>query len=395
MRRERQREIVRTILDLAAVDGTQLADAPLVNPVSDYVSPEVFAAERQRLFRERPVLACLSADLREPGDCYATESGGVPFVVLRHPDGSARAYVNICRHRGSPLVDPGPGHLARSLRCGFHGWTYDLDGAVIARPHSTGGFDGLDDAGSALIPCPSAEAHGLVLVRPVGDAPVDLDEVLVGMGDELDEFGFGAYHHFDEWVSEWAGNWKLLVDTFLETYHVPALHPDTVARHFIVRPSVCAAFGPNIRFHSLMKTVLGLRERPEPEWELLPHGTVEYLVSPAAVLNYSVDHLALYRFLPLAVDRTRVVLTLYTPTPVHQAGDGSGGRAVDHAADPAAAEHYRRTLALHQRVSGGQDFTKQEQIQRALSSGALPHVVYGRNEPAVIHFHRSLSALLA
>jgi hypothetical protein len=76
-----------------------------------------------------------------------------------------------------------------------------------------------------------------------------------------------------------------------------------------------------------------------------------------------------------------VSLTLYTPEPV--------------AADGPAAEHYRRTLALHQRVSGGQDFTKQEQIHRALASGALEHVVHGANEPAVIHFHASRRALLA
>jgi phenylpropionate dioxygenase-like ring-hydroxylating dioxygenase large terminal subunit len=384
MRPERQRAIVRTILELAARESTQLAPAPVVNPVAEYLAPEVFAAERERLFRRRPVVACLTADLREPGDCYAWESGGVPLVVLRHPDGSVRAYVNICRHRGSPLVAPGPGHVSRSVRCGFHGWTYDLDGIVIARPHSYGGFDDLADRSSALFARPVAEAHGLVFVRPEGRAAIDVDEVLGGMGEELAEFAFGRYHRFADWRSEWTANWKLLVDTFLETYHVPALHPDTVARHFVVAPSTSEAFGPNLRFHSLMRTILTLGDRPEDEWDLLAHGTVEYLVAPATVLNFSVDHLALYQFRPLAVDRTEVVLTLYTPEAVDNERD-----------DGPDAEHYRRTLALHQRVSGGQDFTKQEEIHRALASGTVPDVVYGRNEPAVIHFHASLRALLA
>ncbi len=379
MRPERQRTIVRTILDLAEREATQMASAPVVNPVADYLSPEVFAAERDRWFRRRPVVACLGADVREPGDCFGFESGGVPLVVLRHGDGGLRAFVNICRHRGSPLVAPGPGNVSRSLRCGFHGWTYDLDGVVIARPHSLGGFDALADGSSALFARPVAEAHGLVLVRPEGREPIDVDTTLAGMGEELSEFAFGRYHRFDEWRSEWTANWKLLVDTFLETYHVPALHPDTVARHFVVAPSLSQAFGPNQRFHSLMRSVLSLRERPEDEWDLLAHGTVEYLVAPATVLNFSVDHLALYQFRPTAPDRTEVSLTLYTP------------EALDPASpDDPQAEHYRRTLALHQRVSGGQDFTKQEQIQRGLASGALPDVVYGRNEPAVIHFHESL-----
>ena len=109
------------------------------------------------------------------------------------------------------------------------------------------------------------------------------------------------------------------------------------------------------------------------------HGTVEYFIAPNVVLNYSVDHVAVYRFVPLAVDRTRATLTMYTPREI---------------TTEAEATHYRRTLALHQRVSGGQDFTTQEQIQRALGSGALDHVVFGRNEPAAIHFHRTTRALL-
>jgi phenylpropionate dioxygenase-like ring-hydroxylating dioxygenase large terminal subunit len=379
MRLEKQREIVRALFDLADRDTTQLADATLTVPVSDYLSSEVYDAERERLFRTRPVVACLSCDLREPGDYYATESGGVPFVVVRHPDHSLRAYVNICRHRGSPLVPQGPGHIARTLRCGFHGWVYDVDGTVISRPHATGGFDSLDDRCYALIPVPVAEAHGIVFVRPVGADAIDLDDLLCGMGEELEEFGFAGYHRFEHWESEWSGNWKLLADTFLETYHVPTLHPDTVARNFIVRPSACAAFGPNIRFHSLMKSLLSLRGRPETEWELLRHGTVEYFLLPNTVMNYSVDHLAVYRFLPLAPDHTRVLLTLYTPHEVSEESEST---------------HYRRTLDLHQRVSGGQDFTKQEEIQRAISSGALPHVVFGRNEPAAIHFHQALRTLL-
>jgi phenylpropionate dioxygenase-like ring-hydroxylating dioxygenase large terminal subunit len=198
------------------------------------------------------------------------------------------------------------------------------------------------------------------------------------MGEELDEFGFGGYHRFAAWNSEWSANWKLLVDTFLETYHVPALHADTVARQFLAQPSMFAPFGPNLRFHSLMKSFLTLRDQPESEWTLLPHGTVEYLVAPNAILSFSVDHLALYRFLPRAVDRTRVECTVYTPQPPDD--DDT---------------HYRRTLELHQRVSGDQDFTQQEAIQVGLESGAVDRVVLGRNEPAVIHFHRTLRDLVA
>jgi phenylpropionate dioxygenase-like ring-hydroxylating dioxygenase large terminal subunit len=378
MRIDRQREIVRTLLELAAAGTTQLADAPLMVEVGDYTSPETVATEIDGLFRRRPVLVCLAGDVAEVGDYCATDSGGIPLLVVRGADGSAHGFVNICRHRGSPLVPRGRGHVTRTFHCGFHGWVYDLDGTVVGRPHSNGGFDTLDATESALVRVPTREAHGLVFVRPRGGDDVDVDALLCGMGEELDDFGFGAYHYFAAWDSEWAANWKLLADTFLETYHVPALHADTVARHFLAEPSAFAPFGPNLRFHSLQKSLLTLRDRPEREWTLLPHGTVEYLVAPNAILSFSVDHLAVYRFLPLAADRTRVECVVYTPS----------------APDEADALHFERTLALHQRVSGEQDFTQQEAIHAGLASGAVSEVVFGRNEPAAIHFHRALHELL-
>lgn len=373
-----QRTIVREILDHAGAGTTQMADAPLVVDASEYTSVEHHEREQRLLFRERPVVACLAGDLRAPGDLVAGESGGVPFVVLRHHDGSVRAYANICRHRGAPLVDDGAGHVDRSLRCRFHGWTYDLGGVVTARPNAGDAFDGATGC-DTLVPLAACEHAGMVLVRPSGDAPIDVAAQFAGMSDELASFDFGSYHRVDQWVAEWSANWKLLLDTFLETYHVPTLHPTTVARHFLARPSVMQAFGPNVRFHSLMRSILELGDRPEAEWSLLPHGTVEYVLAPNTVCNYSVDHLALYQFQPLAVDRTRSVLTLYTAQPVH---------------DDATAAHFRRTLALHERVSGGEDFVLQEQIHRALASGFQPQVTFGRNEPAAIAFHDGLRSLL-
>ena len=89
--------------------------------------------------------------------------------------------------------------------------------------------------------------------------------------------------------------------------------------------------------------------------------------------------MAVYRFLPRSVDETVAELTIYTPKPVESEADQA---------------HYRRTLELHQRVSGGEDFIQQEAIQRSLSSGLVKETIFGRNEPAAIHFHNSLRELL-
>jgi phenylpropionate dioxygenase-like ring-hydroxylating dioxygenase large terminal subunit len=381
VRIDRQRDIIRSILADHARGATQLAGKPVVLSVGDYCDPDRFTRER-RLIRRRPALACFSGQLREPGDYVTVVIGGVPLVVVRGGDGRAHALVNVCRHRGSPVVVPvdgATGRASRSLRCRFHGWTYGLDGALLATPYGDDGFEGLDPACLALAAVPVAEACGLVLVRAEGDEPIDAVEALAGVDVELDEWGFGSYHRYGSWVSEWACNWKLLLDTFLETYHVFALHAETVGRYFLVRPSAFAPFGPHLRFHSLQKSFLTLADRPEEDWELLSHGTVEYLLAPASVLSHSVDHLGWYRFEPLDVDRTRVELTVFTPEPVETAE----GKA-----------HFDRTIELHRRVSGGEDFTQMVQVHASLASGAANEVIFGRNEPAAIHFHHALEQWL-
>jgi phenylpropionate dioxygenase-like ring-hydroxylating dioxygenase large terminal subunit len=374
MRIERQREIVGRLLALHEAGETQLADEPLAVPASDFYDPERFVREWHLVFRRQPNAVCVSSDVGRPGDHLAVDVGGVPVLVLRGQDGALRAFLNICRHRGSPLVES-PGRQARSFRCRFHGWTYDLEGKLIATPYGDDGFTGLDRDCLGLVPVPVEEAFGLVFVRAEGEEDVNAARWLCGVGEEVGDFRFGQYHAFDVWNSEWPCNWKLLLDTFLESYHVFALHADTVAKYFLVRPSAFEPFGPHLRFHSLQKSLLDLKGTDRASWELLPHGTVEYLITPATVLSHSVDHLALYRFLPLAADRTAVEATIYTPAPVET---------------DRQATHYRRTLELHQRVSGDQDFTQCVKIQRSLETGRIDRVLFGRNEPAAIHFHRCL-----
>jgi phenylpropionate dioxygenase-like ring-hydroxylating dioxygenase large terminal subunit len=377
MRLERQREIVGRLLADHDAGKTQLADEPLAVPAADFHDAVRFSREQQLVFRRQPNAVCVSSDLAGPGDHVAVDVGGVPILVVRGADGALRAFVNICRHRGSPLVESGG--RARRFHCGFHGWTYDLEGRLVATPYGNDGFAGLDRSALALTPVPVEEAFGLVFVRAEGDEAIRAERWLCGVGEEVGDFQFGRYHTFDVWNSQWPCNWKLLVDTFLESYHVFALHADTVAKYFLARPSAFEPFGPHLRFHSLQKSLLELKGTDPAGWELLPHGTVEYLISPATVLSHSVDHLALYRFLPVAADRTAVEATIYTPAPVETERQAS---------------HYRRTLELHQRVSGGQDFTQCVKIQRSLETGRIDQVLFGRNEPAAIHFHRTLDDMV-
>jgi hypothetical protein len=172
----------------------------------------------------------------------------------------------------------------------------------------------------------------------------------------------------------------LLLDTFLESYHVFSLHKKTVGRYFVSQPSTYDVSGETVRLQTTQRSLLELAERPESEWDLLAHATVEHLVGATFLLSHSVDHVAAYRFLPEAPDRTRVELVLYTEDPI---GD-----------DPARRQHYDRTLALHVKVATDEDFHEQERIQANLATGLVDEVLFGRNEPAAAHLHRWVRELV-
>ena len=377
MRSETQVELIRELLAHHAAGTTQLADDVMVLPAGVYTSGSHWQAEREALFRRRPVVACLSGAVASAGDYVSLTVGGVPLVVVRGDDGVLRAFRNVCRHRASSVVS-GCGSGAASLRCPFHAWTYRLDGSLLARPQAGEGFDGTDESELSLVSVPVGETNGLVFVRAEGDEPIDAAGLVGVAAQDLDDFGVGGYVPFDRWESSWPCNWKLLVDTFLESYHVFSLHRATVGKYYLSQPMTYRGYGPNLRFQTCQKSILELAEVPEDEWDLLSRATVEYLIAPNTILSHSVDHFAVYQFLPISASHTDVTMTLYTSEP-----------ATDR-----TRPHYERTLELHQKVGAGEDFPQAVKIQHSLDSGLVTETLVGRHEVALIHFHQALDQLL-
>ena len=349
-----------------------------VQPASTYTDPERFAEEQRALFRNGPVLIGLTAQCAAPGSYLTARVDGVPIAVVRQHDGSLRAMVNACRHRGAPVLD-GCGEGLRRMSCPYHAWTYELDGALHARPLSDGAFDDLTiDAGLRHLPV--AERFGLIYVRPGSDEPIDVERFLGGAADDLAAFDLAASVHVETRVTEWAMNWKLLLDTFAESYHIRTLHRESLAPTFDSTCTIFEPFGPHLLNVGFRKDIGEELAKPEAEQSLLPYATAQYFLLPNAMLCHQVDHLELWRLEPLDVRRTRVSTSVFADRgPV----------------DERTQRYLRRNLDLLLQVTGGEDFPLMEQIQRNLDSGALPEVVYGRIEPALVHFHESIDAALA
>ncbi len=197
----------------------------LPNPA--FTDEAFYALEQERIFARSWVLAGFARDIPEPGDILPVEIAGRPVLLLRDREGAIRAFHNVCRHRGTRLVDA-PCRGRRSIVCPYHAWSYGLDGKLTGRPYFAGSGARDQDlegaTGIALAPVRIAQWLDLVFVDLSGAAPA-LDELLRPITEALTGHDLSALRHAATLDFEVAANWKFACENFAENYHVFAAHP--------------------------------------------------------------------------------------------------------------------------------------------------------------------------
>jgi phenylpropionate dioxygenase-like ring-hydroxylating dioxygenase large terminal subunit len=188
-------------------------------PWSWYTDPEILRREQETIFRRAWQYAGPAEHVAEPQTFFTCRVGDIPIVVVRDGDGELRAFVNVCRHRGS-IVAEGRGRRA-TLQCGYHAWTYALDGTLRSAPRAEReqGFEGSD---LTLVPAAVESWGPFVFVNPDADAP-PLADVLGRLPDVIPDVESLRFHHRSEY--ELAANWKIACENYLECYHCPVAHP--------------------------------------------------------------------------------------------------------------------------------------------------------------------------
>lgn len=184
-------------------------------PWAWYTDAEQLGRERERIFASAWQYAGHTGLVAEPGSYSAAWAGHVPVVLARDGEGALRGFLNVCRHRGHPVVD-GQGRR-ETLQCPYHGWTYGLDGTLRAAPRSAE----LDIEGIALRPVAVDTWGPLVFVNPALDAPPLADAL--GWLPELVDLAGLEFRFRDEF--ELAANWKVICENYLECYHCAVAHP--------------------------------------------------------------------------------------------------------------------------------------------------------------------------
>src|SRR5690349_12258864 len=200
-----QVEQARKLLAYLETRTTATADRVYRNEVSDYTCPKQLAREREVFFRRGPFTVGLSCLLPSPGDYMTHDYAGVPILLVRQQDGSLRAVLNVCRHRGARLAE-GCGGGAQDFSCPYHGWRYGLDGQLLSRPDERS-FAEIRKAERGLRALPVVEQDGMIWLSPTPGAGFDMATVLGGLERDFASYRLDTYHLYETRVLQRRINW--------------------------------------------------------------------------------------------------------------------------------------------------------------------------------------------
>lgn len=378
MQHATQVELVHRVFDFYDRKSSSMGEAIYRNPTSDYTCSAQAELEHQELFRNYPLVVSLSCQIRNPGDYMTDDLSGVAILVVRTETGAAKAFLNVCRHRGA-RVARGCGSGKKLFVCPYHAWTYDLEGRLknVAPANC---FPNLSPRDHGLVPLPTVEKYGLIWVRPTPGADFDPDDLLDGLGPELAAYKFETASHYRTSHLHKDMNWKLVIDTFLETWHIGTLHRKTVASIFQPNINVFDAYGRNGRFILPRRNILDLRGTPENGWDLLRHSAVIYLLFPNTLVIWQGDHVETWRSFPAgSTGQCTAEAVLYSPEP---------------AVTELAIRHWDKNMDLLLATVEDEDFPVGVDIQRGFQANAQSYVTFGRNEPGLSHYHGTMRSLL-
>lgn len=295
-------------------------------PASWYISPEVFAAERERIFGSSWLCVGREEAIAQSGDFFTALVADESLIFTREGGGQVRAFYNVCRHRGSRMCEQPSGHFRGSIQCPYHAWTYGLDGSLkVARNMAQ--VEGFNPSEYSLHEAAVACWEGFIFVNLNARQPFDqFFAPLIGRFArwELASLRTAGSIHY-----EVACNWKLLFLNYSECYHCPLVHPQldklspSDSGHNDLSEGPFLGGYSELRAHGMSLTTTGRSTRP-------PVGSVDgadldrvyyYTIFPSLLLSLHPDYAMVHYARPLAADRTEIVCAwLFDPATMAQTG---------------------------------------------------------------------------
>jgi nitrite reductase/ring-hydroxylating ferredoxin subunit len=363
-------------------NGTNVdAGCQVKNPVSAYTCKEIAAREWDEFFSNYPHVLGLSADLPEPGSFLTSDNLGKPILCTRDDSGAFHAFVNVCRHRGT-VVESARRGKKRQFNCPFHAWGYNHRGDLIAVPKEDQ-FGAVDRSCHGLVELPAVERHGLLWVHPDPNGVMDIAAQLGDLDAELAGWNLAQDIQQGETAYDHAMNWKLAIDTFGETYHFNTLHRDTLAKDFYGNTQLYETYERNHRMMLCLKNIDLVRNLPHEEWNVLHAALPVYYLFPNVQLIIGAAGPTLIRVYPDGGNphKSRSEISFYLNPVVNEALLTERGREV--------YGNVEERMHGFADVIRDEDYVAAASAHRGARSGAQEYVIFGRNEPALHHYHNT------
>jgi choline monooxygenase len=278
-------------------------------PAACYADPGVFAQEKERIFARTWQVVGHGAQLAKAGDFFTTDLSGEPLLLVRGVQGELRGFYNVCRHRAGP---PAEGCGSRKLfRCGYHGWTYGLDGSLISAPEFEG-QSGFDAKEFSLAPVRAEEWFNLIFVN-LDPGAEPLLKSLGRLPAQAERCGFAGMKLFERRTYDMRCNWKTYVDNYLEGYHLPSVHPG-LNRELDYNAYTVEPYERHVRQFSPIRGAQPGDAAPRRYQEARENLTTDYFwIFPNWMLNCYPDNVSLNIVLPVDAERSLAIFEWYLP----------------------------------------------------------------------------------
>ncbi len=344
-------------------------------PTAVYTSESRLQAER-RLLRSLPMPVAHVSQLEAAGSCLVHDALGVPVVITRTREGELRAMLNVCRHRGTRLVEEaGFCRVRKGFHCRYHGWTYDIEGNLLNVPREEL-FPSLDKSALGLIPLPVTERFGFVWVVATPRTDYDFDGFLDPLEPDLGPLKLESHVVFRRATTTARTNWKIVMEAFLDGYHVRHLHKNTVGPYFKGHRSYSELAGPHVR---AIVGRSGFREAVDSASidDIRDIATPTYVIFPNTIFVAQPGFVSRATAYPTALDEIYWEHDLIIP---------------EEPKTEKARAHWELNYELIQKgVFQGEDLWVCEQIQQGLASGANDQFTYGIEEAPIQWWHEEMT----
>ena len=353
---------------------TDYAKSIYKNAVIEYIDANIANTEKKIIFEESPICLGTAALVPNQGDWFTVDIGDKSILIVRNNKTEISAYLNICSHRGAKLVE-GSGTKAYAFKCPYHSWVYNLDGELKARPRENA-FEEINKDQCSLQKFELDNHQGflwLIMDKKAKNKhssnKADLNELLI-------DYDFNKYQHFKSIKIYPKLNWKLAVDTFLELYHIDELHTKSLAPIIKNDLQLFDTYGKNIRVIGARHSAVKLNRVLKDQREFDIHTIQLRILFPNTILVCHPDHVEVWQILPKnEVNECEVSFSLYTK---------------EAFSSKSAIRHWDNNFNLALNAVVKEDFPLGENVQKGFYAAPKRKIIFGKNEPALQHFHKQI-----